>query len=46
LEGPIATKADLAAKGVKWPVTKKDRAPHRATSGGSNQQASLDDELG
>lgn len=46
LAGPIATKNDLAAKGVKWPTDKKDRKPHRASGGkGAGQQASLDEEL-
>ncbi len=47
LAGPIATKDDLAAKGVKWPTDKNDRKPHRALGGkGAGQQASLDEELG
>lgn len=46
LAGPIATKAELAAKGVKWPTTKRDRAPHRVAGGkGSDGQVSLDEAL-
>ena len=47
LASPIATKDDLAAKGVTWPTGKKDRKPRRALGGkGAGQQASLDEELG
>jgi hypothetical protein len=46
VSGPLETKADLAAKGVKWPTDKKDRKPHRALGGsGAGQQASLDEDL-
>jgi hypothetical protein len=46
LAGPIATKDELSAEGVKWPSEKKDRAPHRALSGkGDGLQGSLDEEL-
>jgi hypothetical protein len=44
LAGPIATKADLAAQGVKWPLTPKDRKPrHAAAVNQPEQQQTLDD---
>ena len=44
LAGPIATKADLAAQGVKWPQTSKDRKPrHAAAVNQPEQQQTLDD---
>lgn len=44
LAGPIATKDDLAARGVKWPTTKKDRAPRRpGLGGGTARQPTLGD---
>jgi hypothetical protein len=46
LAGPIITKDELAERGVKWPTTKKDRAPHRPALGsGTAQQPTLGDEL-
>jgi Type ISP C-terminal specificity domain/N-6 DNA Methylase len=44
LAGPIATKDDLAARGVKWPTTKKDHSPRRAgLGGGTAHQPTLGD---
>jgi Type ISP C-terminal specificity domain/N-6 DNA Methylase len=46
LAGPIITKDELAERGVKWPTTKKDRAPRRSPLGsGTAQQPTLGDEL-
>jgi predicted helicase len=46
LDGPILTMDELAARGVVWPTTKKDRAPRRAgLGGGSAQQPTLGEEL-
>jgi hypothetical protein len=46
LAGPIATKDDLAARGVKWPTTKKDRAPRRGALGsGTAHQPTLGDDI-
>ncbi len=45
LAGPIATMDDLEAKGVEWPKTKKDHAPHRASlGGGTADQPTLGEE--
>jgi hypothetical protein len=47
LDGPIATKDDLAVRGVQWPTTKKDRAPRRAGFGsGTAHQPTLGDTIG
>jgi Type ISP C-terminal specificity domain/N-6 DNA Methylase len=46
LAGPILTKDELAERGVKWPTTKKDRAPHRASiDSGTTRQPTLGDQL-
>lgn len=46
LAGPLATKDDLAERGVKWPTTRKDRAPRRGGFGsGTAQQPTLGDEI-
>jgi hypothetical protein len=47
LAGPIVTKEDLAARGVKWPISRKDRAPHRNAEGGrSHRQPTLSEGSG
>lgn len=45
LAGPIATKENLAERGVKWPTTKKDRAPHRGLGSGTAHQPTLGDDI-
>lgn len=46
LAGPLATKDELAERGVKWPTTRKDRAPRRGGLGsGTAQQPTLGDEV-
>lgn len=46
LAGPIAAKDDLAAHGVHWPVTKKDRTPRRGGLGpGTAQQPTLGEDV-
>jgi len=47
LDGPLATKDDLAERGVQWPTTKQDRAPRRGgLASGTEQQPTLGDEPG
>jgi Type ISP C-terminal specificity domain/N-6 DNA Methylase len=44
LTGPVATRDELAKRGVKWPTTRKERAPRRGGMGaGGAQQPTLED---
>jgi hypothetical protein len=46
LAGPIATRDELAERGVIWPTTRKDRAPRRTGFGlGTAQQPTLGDDI-
>lgn len=46
IDGPIATRDELAELGVQWPETKSDRAPHRAgMANGTAQQPTLGDQI-
>jgi Type ISP C-terminal specificity domain/N-6 DNA Methylase len=45
LAEPIATMEDLAKRGVKWPTTKQDRAPHRGLGSGTAHQPTLGDDI-